>query len=95
MATAKTAPVEERVPLLIPAHDISGHKVEDVFVGVNGVSYIIPAGRKVDVPKSVADEYYRSLEAKSSFYSSMDKLQGTGMTMDEKIQAGLNTTGNL
>lgn len=35
------------------------------FVGVNGVNYILPKGKKSKVPKAVADEIRRSQDAQA------------------------------
>lgn len=37
----------------------------NLFVGVNGVNYILPKGKKSKVPKAVADEIRRSQDAQA------------------------------
>ena len=46
---------------------------EDLFVGINGVSYQIPKGKEVMVPQVVADEIERSTKAEDRMYE--DKEQ--------------------
>lgn len=47
----------------------------NLFVGVNGVNYILPRGKKSIVPKFVADEIKRSREAEERFYETKDDLK--------------------
>lgn len=35
----------------------------NLFIGINGVNYLIPKGKRVAVPPAVAAEYHRSLAA--------------------------------
>ena len=63
-ATAKKdepAAEEERVEVFIP----KGYANDEpnLFIAVNGVSYLLPKGKKSLVPKHVAEEYYRSVKA--------------------------------
>lgn len=46
------------VKLVIPA--VPGDKNENVQIGVNGKTWLIPRGEEVEVPDFVAEEYYRS-----------------------------------
>lgn len=61
MATTKT---NERVEVLIPR----GGEREDpnLFVGVNGVGYLLPRGKKSRVPAFVAAEIARSERARDA-----------------------------
>jgi len=69
MATVKKAKTNEnkagRVELRIPRN--SADEEQNVFISVNGKNYLIPKGQNVLVPPEVAEEYYRSEEAKESF----------------------------
>ena len=75
MATKKNpapAPVSPavgsgKVKLRIPRGD-------SVYVGVNGVGYLIPAMQEVEVPPEVAAEYYRGERAKDRFYETSSSL---------------------
>ena len=76
MASPKTEKVavtdEERVELFIP-RDPSDEN-QNLFIGINGVNYILPKGQTSKVPKFVADEYYRSKEAEAAQAANIDKL---------------------
>lgn len=52
---------DERVELFIPR----GSDTDDpnLFIGINGINYILPKGKKSMVPPEVAAEYYRSRKA--------------------------------
>lgn len=77
MASPKTEKVavtdEERVELFIP-RDPSDEN-QNLFIGINGVNYILPKGQTSKVPKFVADEYYRSKEAEAAQAANIDKLK--------------------
>jgi len=63
----------KRVEVFIPR----GADREDpnLFVGINGVNYLLPRGKKSMVPKAVADEIARSELAADQFYASVDGLK--------------------
>ena len=69
----KSAPVEEqRVDLFVEkgyANDEPNH-----LVAVNGVNYLLPRGKTSNVPKYVADEYYRSRKAQQALDETVDKM---------------------
>ncbi len=67
---------EERVEIFIPR----GADREDpnLFVGINGVNYLLPRGKKSMVPPEVAEEIERSGKAADSFYESVDELKNSG-----------------
>lgn len=71
--TAKaTAPADERVDLYVEkgyANDEPNH-----LVSVNGVNYLLPKGKTSNVPKFVADEYYRSRRAQQRLDETVDKM---------------------
>lgn len=58
---ARTEAKEELVSLRIDR--VPGDDDPHVFVGLNGKNYLIPKGKRVEVPKAVAEEYYRGLAA--------------------------------
>lgn len=55
------APKDERVEVFIPRGADSDDP--NVFVGINGVNYILPKGKKSMVPPEVAAEIMRSRKA--------------------------------
>ncbi len=63
----------KRVEVFIPR----GADREDpnLFVGINGVNYLLPRGKKSMVPKAVADEIARSDLAAERFYESVDGMK--------------------
>lgn len=48
---------------------------EDVFVCVNGCSYLIQRGKEVEVPRFVAEVLKNSEEQREAAYSLMEKLE--------------------
>ena len=68
MANAKT----DRVDIFIP----KGYANDDpnLFVGVNGVNYILPKGKTSSVPAHVAEEIQRSLKAQEKQDENSEKL---------------------
>lgn len=63
---------KERVEVFIP----KGYAGEDpnFLVGINGVNYILPRGKKSLVPPCVAEEIARSQKAQSLLDQRMDAL---------------------
>ena len=49
----------------------------NLFVGINGVNYLLPRGKKSEVPKEVADEIERSLKAKDLYYETVETKRNT------------------
>lgn len=74
MATVKKAKPDEnkagRVELRIPRS--SADEEQNVFISVNGKNFLIPKGQTVLVPPAVAEEYYRSEDAKENFISAVE-----------------------
>ena len=64
---------DKRVEVFVPR----GADREDpnLFVGINGVNYLLPRGKKSMVPKAVADEIARSDLAAERFYESVDGMK--------------------
>ena len=62
---------DERVELFIPR----GSAREDVneVIGLNGVLYVLPRGKKSLVPAAVAEEYHRAQRAKEIFDEGVSK----------------------
>ena len=71
-----TTKTEARVEVTIPR----GSEREDpnLFVGINGVNYLLPRGKKSMVPAAVAEEIARSDRAADRLYESMDERKQTG-----------------
>lgn len=63
---------EERVDVHIPRGNINDEP--NLFVAVNGVSYLLPKGKTSKVPKHIADEIRRSIRAKETQDANIDKL---------------------
>ncbi len=73
MSTTKIKAPDERVEVLIPR----GGEREDpnLFVGINGVNYLLPKGRRSQVPPAVAAEITRAEHAREALDKTMDSLQ--------------------
>lgn len=65
----------KRVEVFIPR---GGDRADpNCFVGINGVNYLLPRGKKSLVPKIVAEEIARSERAAEKLYESMDVRKST------------------
>ena len=64
---------EKRIEVFIPRG--SDREDPNYFVGINGVNYLLPRGKKSMVPKAVADEIARSDLAAERFYESVDGMK--------------------
>ena len=73
MASTKT---DNRVEVSIPR----GAEREDpnLFVAINGLSYLLPKGKRSSVPPEVAWEIERSERARDTLDETMDQLQRAG-----------------
>ena len=82
MAKAKTAEADstasvpvadpERVDIYVPRG--AANDEPDMFISVNGVNYLLPKGQTHNVPKAVADEFYRSLAAQEELDKKMQAM---------------------
>ena len=63
----------EKVQVSIPRGSDRGDP--NVTVIMNGKSYIIPRGKKSEVPRCVAEELARSERAKDAYFEASEKLQ--------------------
>ena len=64
---------DKRIEVFIPR---GGDRADpNLFVGINGVNYLLPRGKKSMVPKAVADEIARSDLAAERFYESVDGMK--------------------
>ena len=50
----------------------------NVFIGINGMSYLLPRGKTSSVPPEVAAEFYRAERARDHLDETMDALQRAG-----------------
>jgi hypothetical protein len=48
-----------------------------MFVGINGVNYLILRGKKSEVPKEVAAEIERATKAKDLYYETVEAKRNT------------------
>jgi len=71
--TTKPKAASDRVEVLIPR----GGEREDpnLFVAINGVSYLLPKGKRSLVPTAVANEIERSDRARDALDETMSRLQ--------------------
>ena len=67
---------DKRIEVFIPR---GGDRADpNLFVGINGVNYLLPRGKKSMVPAAVAAEIERSDRASDRLYQSMDERKQTG-----------------
>lgn len=66
------AAASDKVPVTIP------YDKGDKFVSVNGINYILPAGKTSMVPPEIAAELRRAMEAESYAYSHSEELSQLG-----------------
>ena len=67
---------DKRIEVFIPR---GGDRADpNLFVGINGVNYLLPRGKKSMVPAAVAAEIERSDLASDRLYQSMDERKQTG-----------------
>ena len=66
----ETAPVENlpirksnKVKIYVPK--TTALDDPNVLIAVNGVNYVIPRGKEVEVPEAIAKEFYRAQKAQS------------------------------
>lgn len=72
MATKNTEPKEGYVKLTLPRARVN--EDPNLYVAINGYTYLIPKGKTSEVPAFVADEVHRSQEAMERFYATSDEL---------------------
>lgn len=61
------------VEVFIPRN--AANKDPNFFVGVNGVSYLLPRGKKSRVPAAAAAEIERARRAEDAMYEAQDALR--------------------
>ena len=67
---------EKRIEVFIPRG--SDREDPNFFVGINGVNYLLPRGKKSLVPPAVAEEIARSERAAENLYEKQDTLRQAG-----------------
>ena len=65
-----------RVELSVPRGPERGDP--NVFIGINGMSYLLPRGKTSSVPPEVAAEFCRAERARDRLDETMDALQRAG-----------------
>ena len=63
---------QNRVEIFVPK-GVSGEEPH-VFISVNGVNYLLPRGKKSQVPPEVAQEYERSEAAREALDKRIETL---------------------
>jgi hypothetical protein len=67
---------DKRIEVFIPR---GGDRADpNLFVGINGVNYLLPRGKKSMVPPAVAGEIARGEKAAEQLYESMAVMKNTG-----------------
>lgn len=63
---------DNRVEVFVP----KGYANDDpnLLIGVNGVNYLLPRGKKSLVPDFVAEEFYRTLAAQERLDQNMEQM---------------------
>ena len=69
---APIVPDAERVDLFVEKGYANDEPNQ--LISVNGVNYLLPKGKTSNVPKFVADEYYRSRKAQQRLDETVDKM---------------------
>lgn len=68
----QAVPEEERVEIYVPRGYANDEP--NLTIGVNGVMYLLPKGKKSKVPKCVAEEFYRSQEAQEALDKRVEEM---------------------
>lgn len=73
---SKKNDTQERIEVSIPR---AGDREDpNLFVGVNGINYLLPRGKKSLVPACVAAEIERAEHARDALDKTMDDLRRAG-----------------
>ena len=69
---APNVPNEERVEIFVP----KGYANDEpnMLISVNGVNYLLPKGKTSNVPKFIAEEFYRSQKAQEALDKHVDEM---------------------
>ena len=66
------APVDDRVEMFVPRGYANDEP--NLTIGVNGVMYLLPKGKRSKVPKHVAEEFHRSQMAQETLDKHVDEM---------------------
>ena len=71
-ATVTEAPKDDKVEIFVP----KGYANDEpnLFIGVNGVNYLLPKGKSSMVPKAVAAEFHRAQKAAETRDTNSEKM---------------------
>ena len=69
---ATVNPADERVDIFVP----KGYANDEpnLLISVNGVNYLLPRGKTSNVPKFIAEEFYRSQKAQEALDKRVDEM---------------------
>lgn len=70
MATTKNE--DKRVEVFVPKGAVN--EDPNLVIGINGVNYVLPRGKKSMVPDFVKAEYDRSIAAQEKYDATVDEL---------------------
>ena len=70
--TPTVNPADERVDLFVP----KGYANDEpnLLISFNGANYLLPRGKTSNVPKFVAEEFYRSQKAQEALDKRVDEM---------------------
>ena len=70
--TAASTASDERVDIFVP----KGYANDEpnLLISVNGVNYLLPRGKTSNVPKFIAEEFYRSQKAQEALDKRVDEM---------------------
>lgn len=77
VATAEETMPDPNERVKIRINKVSPNEEPNLFVAVNGVNYLIPKGKTVEVPRFVRDEIERSDRARDAFFHTIEELRNT------------------
>lgn len=69
---ATVNPADERENIFVP----KGYANDEpnLLISVNGVNYLLPRGKTSNVPKFIAEEFYRSQKAQEALDKRVDEM---------------------
>ena len=66
---------EKKVKITVPR--ARKGEPDSLYIGINGVNYLIPKGKAVEVPDFVAEEYHRAQDAEEFMYDQKEQMLKT------------------
>ena len=73
MSKKTTLPAEAFAEVMPPRE--SGNQDPNFFIGLNGVNYLLPRGKKTRVPAAVGEEFARAQAARDAMFEAQDALR--------------------